>query len=75
MKKYEYTEPYADSLVNNPHLTNFPIAWVAAKVTEPIRLIVTVGISYGVSKTLAARTKKVNSGPLSASDKILKREQ
>ena len=56
MKKYQYTEPYADSVVNNPRLSKLAIAWVATKLTEPIRLFVSLGISHRVSKILGIGT-------------------
>ena len=42
LEKYEFTKPYAPIVDKNPHFANLAIAWVATKVTEPIRLAVTV---------------------------------
>lgn len=57
MKKYEFTKPYADSVTNNPSSSNLAIAWVATKLTEPIRLATTVAVLPRLSKFLGSRRK------------------
>ena len=47
--EYEFTKPYAPIVDKNPHIANLAIAWVATKVTEPIRLAITVAILPYVS--------------------------
>lgn len=74
MKKYQYTEPYADCVENNPHLSNLAIAWVATKLTEPIRLFVSLGISHRVSKALGIGTMKGDTESLSTTVKKTKKE-
>lgn len=44
MKKFAWTAPYSDVMLRNPHMTNLAIAWVATKLTEPIRLTTSLGI-------------------------------
>ncbi len=44
MKKFPWTEPYADIALKNPHTTNLALAWIAVKFTEPIRLPLSIGI-------------------------------
>mmetsp|Transcript_10042 Transcript_10042/g.14722 ORF Transcript_10042/g.14722 Transcript_10042/m.14722 type:complete len:324 (-) Transcript_10042:91-1062(-) len=44
MKKFAWTAPYSDIMLRNPHMTNLAIAWVATKLTEPIRLAAALGI-------------------------------
>jgi hypothetical protein len=44
MKKFPWTAPYSDFVLRNPHLANLGIAWVATKLTEPIRLPVSIAI-------------------------------
>lgn len=48
--EYKFTKPYAPIVDKNPHFANLAIAWVATKVTEPIRLGVTVAILPYVSR-------------------------
>ena len=57
MKKFEFTKPHADSVTNNPSLSNLAIAWVATKLTEPIRLATTVAVLPRLSKFLGSRSK------------------
>jgi len=72
MKKYQYTEPYADCVENNPHLSNLAIAWVATKLVEPIRLFVSLGISHRVSEALGVKTMKGDVASLSTVEKTKK---
>lgn len=44
MEKYEFTKPYASTVEKNPHFAHLGVAWVANKFTEPVRLMVTLGI-------------------------------
>jgi len=58
MKQYSLTEPYADSVENNPKLSNLAIAWVATKLTEPIRFFVALGVTHRLKIVLGtAKTK------------------
>ena len=41
---YSWTKPVVPFLEKNPHFANLGVAWVATKFTEPIRLVVTMGI-------------------------------
>lgn len=41
---YAWTRPAVPFLEKNPHFANLGVAWVATKFTEPIRLVVTMGI-------------------------------
>lgn len=52
MQKYEWTKSYASKVEENPRITNLAIAFVATKLTEPIRIAVTVGIVPRLSKIL-----------------------
>lgn len=52
MEKYEWTKPYADKLEENPRTSNFAIAFVATKLTEPIRIAFTMGIVPRISRAL-----------------------
>jgi len=50
MKKYPWTAPYSDYVLKNPHLANLGLAWVATKLTEPIRLPVSIAIVRKLKK-------------------------
>eukprot|EP00557_Chaetoceros_sp_GSL56_P005165 CAMPEP_0176501498 /NCGR_PEP_ID=MMETSP0200_2-20121128/14190_1 /TAXON_ID=947934 /ORGANISM="Chaetoceros sp., Strain GSL56" /LENGTH=316 /DNA_ID=CAMNT_0017900383 /DNA_START=80 /DNA_END=1030 /DNA_ORIENTATION=+ len=50
MKKFPWTAPYSDFVLRNPHLANLGIAWVATKLTEPIRLPVSIAIVRKIKK-------------------------
>jgi hypothetical protein len=50
MKKFSWLAPYSDLPLKNPHMANLAIAWVATKLTEPIRLPVTIGIVRKIAK-------------------------
>lgn len=52
MEKYEWTKSYADKVEENPRISNFAIAVVATKLTEPIRIAVTMGIVPRISRAL-----------------------
>lgn len=52
LETFEFTKPYARVVEENVHLSNLAIAWVATKITEPIRLAMTVAILPRVSKFL-----------------------
>jgi hypothetical protein len=44
LEKYDLTKPYAETVQKNPHIANLGVAWVANKFTEPVRLMLTIGI-------------------------------
>lgn len=44
LQHYSITRPVVPFLEKNPHFANLGVAWVATKFTEPIRLVVTMGI-------------------------------
>jgi len=44
LQQYSLTRPAVPFLERNPHFANLGVAWVATKLTEPIRLVVTMGI-------------------------------
>jgi hypothetical protein len=44
LQTYSWTRPAVPFLERNPHFANLGVAWVATKLTEPIRLVVTMGI-------------------------------
>jgi Protein of unknown function (DUF1279) len=44
LQNYSWTRPAVPFLERNPHFANLGVAWVATKLTEPIRLVVTMGI-------------------------------
>lgn len=50
MKKFPWTAPYSDFVLRNPHMANLGIAWVATKLTEPIRLPVSIAIVRKIKK-------------------------
>jgi hypothetical protein len=50
MKKFPWTAPYSDVVLRNPHMANLGIAWVATKLTEPIRLPVSIAIVRKIKK-------------------------
>ncbi len=50
MKKFSWTEPYADAVSKNPRLSNLAIAWVATKLTEPLRLAASIAIVRTMTK-------------------------
>lgn len=50
MKKFPWTAPYTDYVLRNPHLANLGLAWVATKLTEPIRLPVSIAIVRKIKK-------------------------
>lgn len=52
MRKYSWTEDYADLVKRNPHTSNLAIAWVATKLTEPVRLGVTLAIVPRISRMM-----------------------
>ena len=52
MEKYEWTKPYAEKMEENPRTSNFAIAFVATKLTEPIRIAVCMGIVPRISRAL-----------------------
>uniref|UniRef100_A0A7S2R9E7 DUF1279 domain-containing protein n=1 Tax=Eucampia antarctica TaxID=49252 RepID=A0A7S2R9E7_9STRA len=52
LEQFEFTKPYAEVVERNPHLPNLGIAWVVTKVTEPIRLAVTLAVLPRVSRFL-----------------------
>lgn len=52
MEKYEWTRSYVDKVEENPRISNFAIAVVATKLTEPIRIAVTMGIVPRISRAL-----------------------
>lgn len=45
----------AELIERNPHVANFALAWVATKFTEPVRLLVTVGIVPKVGRFLGKK--------------------
>lgn len=50
LKKFKWSEPYADTVVENPHMANLAIAWIATKLTEPIRFALSVAIVRSIKK-------------------------
>lgn len=50
MKKFPWTAPYTDVVMKNPHMANLGLAWVATKLTEPIRLPISIGIVRKLKK-------------------------
>mmetsp|Transcript_3721 Transcript_3721/g.4881 ORF Transcript_3721/g.4881 Transcript_3721/m.4881 type:complete len:351 (+) Transcript_3721:78-1130(+) len=56
MAKYEWTAPYADMVQKNTHTSNLAIAWVATKLTEPIRLPLTLTILPRISKMMGKKS-------------------
>ena len=50
MKKFPWTAPYTDVVSKNPHMANLGLAWVATKLTEPIRLPVSIAIVRKIKK-------------------------
>mmetsp|Transcript_11569 Transcript_11569/g.16877 ORF Transcript_11569/g.16877 Transcript_11569/m.16877 type:complete len:246 (+) Transcript_11569:405-1142(+) len=50
LKKFKWSEPYADTVVKNPHLANLAIAWIATKLTEPIRFALSLAIVRSIKK-------------------------
>mmetsp|Transcript_3823 Transcript_3823/g.5519 ORF Transcript_3823/g.5519 Transcript_3823/m.5519 type:complete len:327 (-) Transcript_3823:169-1149(-) len=61
MKKYSWTEPYADLVKSNPHTSNLAIAWVATKLTEPLRIGVTLAIVPRMWKLLGNKDADLDS--------------
>lgn len=57
MKLYSWTEPYAELVKQNPHSSNLAIAWVATKLTEPVRIGVTFAIVPRISKLMGRKVK------------------
>jgi len=66
MENFDLTRPYAEKLAKNPNLINLGIAWVATKLTEPIRLGVAIGLTPKIAKAL---------GMASAEDEVAGDEQ
>mmetsp|Transcript_18576 Transcript_18576/g.27399 ORF Transcript_18576/g.27399 Transcript_18576/m.27399 type:complete len:277 (-) Transcript_18576:325-1155(-) len=52
LAKYDVTRPYAEMAKTNPHVVNLGVAWVATKLTEPLRFGVTALILPKVAKLL-----------------------
>ena len=52
MTRYHWSRPYAESVMNNPHFANFGVAWLAAKLTEPVRLAIAVPLTPKIHKAL-----------------------
>ena len=50
MENYKWTEPYADLVRDKPRISNFAIAVVATKFTEPVRIGLTLGVAPKISK-------------------------
>lgn len=50
MKNFKLTEPYADYVKDNPRISNLAIAFIATKLTEPVRIGVTLAIVPKVSR-------------------------
>ena len=50
MKRFPWTEKYADVVSNNPRMTNLALAWIAVKFTEPLRLAASIGIVRKITK-------------------------
>lgn len=65
LEKFSWTKPYAPFVMNNPRTTNLALAWIATKLTEPIRLGVTLAILPSVSRFVAENTSSTNrKGPM-----------
>lgn len=60
LEKFAWTKQYTSYVTKNPHTTNLALAWIATKLTEPIRLAVTIAILPSVSKTIGKKSD--NSG-------------
>lgn len=56
LEKFSWTKQYASYVTQNPHTTNLALAWIATKLTEPIRLAVTLAILPSVSKMLGKKS-------------------
>jgi hypothetical protein len=50
MKQYKWLEPYADNVKENPRAADFAMAFVATKLTEPVRLPLALAIVPKISK-------------------------
>jgi hypothetical protein len=55
LEKFSWTKQYASYATQNPHTTNLALAWIATKLTEPIRLAVTLAILPSVSKMVGKK--------------------
>lgn len=56
LEKFAWTKQYASYVTKNPHTTNLALAWIATKLTEPIRLAVTIAILPSVSKMIGKKS-------------------
>jgi hypothetical protein len=63
LQHYSWTRPVVPFLERNPHFANLGVAWVATKLTEPIRLVVTMGIVPKLANHLGyiPRVEKIES--------------
>jgi hypothetical protein len=59
LEKFAWTKQYAPYVTKNPHTTNLALAWIATKLTEPIRLAVTLAILPSVSKMIGKESDKI----------------
>lgn len=58
MEHYPWTKPWAPVIERNPQWTNFGVAWVATKFTEPIRLAITIPLVPRVARYFGYGTPK-----------------
>lgn len=56
MDHYPWTKPYAPIIERNPEMANLGVAWVATKLTEPIRLAITIPLLPRVARFLGRST-------------------
>jgi len=57
LEEWEFTRPYAAVVGKNPHIANLAIAWVATKLTEPVRVALALAIVPRISKILGQKAK------------------
>lgn len=54
----EQTSKLIPVIQSNPHAANFALAWITAKFTEPVRLVVTLAIVPKIARMTKARKQK-----------------
>jgi len=58
LNHYSWTKPAVPILEKNPHFANLAVTWVTTKLTEPIRLVVTVAVVPRLAAYLGFVPKK-----------------
>jgi hypothetical protein len=77
MDNHSWTKPYVEVVARNPEMANLGVAWIAAKFTEPVRLVVTAAIVPKIARTFgfAAPTSETTDDDVVEEEPIITEEE